>query len=156
MKSYKAAKKFISEYSERLHSDDRNDVVNFCYARLNFYRDDFEPALGYLSKINLQQSHIKLEVKNYLLMIYYELNMPEEAFYIIDTYKHYIKRDDTTADLVRQTNRNFLDLFVKLLRLKLSPEKDEISLFSKKIESAETINKQWLISKINELSTKRS
>jgi len=156
MKNYKAAGEFIREYSEKLHPDDRDDVVNFCLARLSFYIGNYEEALGYLAKINLQQSHIKLEVKNYLLMIYYELNMQEEAFYIIDSYKHYIKRDETTSNLVRQTNRNFLDLYAKLLRLKLSPDNDELFLLEKKIETAETINKKWLTGKVNELNKKRS
>ncbi|MEO8513772.1 MAG: hypothetical protein ABI543_09445 [Ignavibacteria bacterium] len=154
MKNYAAAEKFIDEYSVRLHPEDKDDVVNFCYARLNFYMGKFETALGYLAKINLQQTHIKLEVKNYLLMIYYELNMTEEAYYIIDSYRHYIKRNETASDFVMNTNRNFLETYSKLLRLKLSPEGNEIDFLLKETEQTETINKEWLIRKANEIIEK--
>lgn len=154
MKNYSAAGKFIEEYSVRLHPEDKDDVVNFCYARLNFYIGRFETALGYLAKINLQQTHIKLEVKNYLLMIYYELNMTEEAYYIIDSYKHYIKRNETASAFVMNTNRNFLETYSKLLRLKLSPDRDEIDFLLKETEQTETINKEWLIRKANEIIKK--
>ncbi len=154
MKKYDLAEKFINNYSGRLHPDDRDDIVNFCFAKLNFYRRAFEKALEYIAKINLQQTHIKLEVKNYLLMIYYELNMTEEAFYIIDTYKHYIKRNETASDLVMNTNRNFLEYYLKLLKLKVSSDKDDLILLLKKIESAETINKEWLMNKGNALIEK--
>ena len=87
-------------------------------------------------------------------MIYYELNMTEEAFYIIDTYKHYIKRNETASDLVMNTNRNFLEYYSKLLKLKVSSDKDDVILLLKKIESAETINKEWLINKGNALIEK--
>lgn len=156
MKNYDIAEKFIEEYSGRLHPDDKDDVVNFCYARLNFYRSRFETALGYLAKINLQQTHIKLEVKNYLLMIYYELDMTEEAYYIIDSYRHYIKRNETASDFVMNTNRNFLETYSKLLRLKLSPDNIEINFLLKETGSMETINKEWLIRKANEIIKKRS
>jgi hypothetical protein len=154
MKKYDMAEEFINNYSARLHPDDRGDIVNFCYAKLNFYRKAFEKALEYIAKINLQQTHIKLEVKNYLLMIYYELDMTEEAYYIIDSYKHYIKRDETASDFVMNTNRNFLDSYSGLLKLKVSHKSDEIELLLKKIGSTETLNKQWLIDKGKELIKK--
>ena len=154
MKNFEIAEKFIEEYSGRLHPDDKDDVVNFCYARLSFYRGRFETALGYLARINLQQTHIKLEVKNYLLMIYYELNMTEEAYYIIDSYRHYIKRNETASDFVMNTNRNFLEIYSKLLRSRLSPDKNEIDFLLMETEKLETINKEWLIRKANEIIKK--
>ncbi|NOS85759.1 MAG: hypothetical protein HOP31_11510 [Ignavibacteria bacterium] len=154
MKNFEAAEEFINKYSERLHPEDKDDIVNFCYARLNFYLGKFESALVCIARINLQQTHIKLEVKNYLLMIYYELDMTEEAYYIIDSYKHYIKRDETASDFVMNTNRNFLDSYSGLLKLKVSHKSDEIELLLKKIGSTETLNKQWLIDKGKELINK--
>lgn len=78
----------------------------------------------------------KINSKNLLIMLYYELNFLEELFSLIDSYKHFINRKNDISQNIKERCLPFLNNTSNLLKIKLSEDKNAASLFKKKLEEA--------------------
>lgn len=86
------------------------------------------------------------------LKIYYEPSYTEEAYSMIDSYKHFFKNNKNVSDLEKYKNNKFVDYYRRLLSVKISGKSFNLIKFKKIISGEENlIYKDWLLEKINEL-----
>ncbi len=148
----KWAEKFIKEYKGRLNSDIQEEITAYSTAILEFGKKDFIKSLNNLSKINLERSFMKLEIKNLLLMNYYELGYTEEIISLIDTYKHFLHRETKLSEQFKKANSLFLSLVSELVKAVAKKDSHSANELKMKIESTPYFSLQdWLLNKINEL-----
>ena len=148
IKEFDWAEKFIIDYKSRLNPDFAGEISDYSFAMIEFSRGEYEKALKYLSKINLEMSNMKFEIKNILIMIYYELDYSEELFSMIDTYRHYLNRDKTVSDSIRQSGTLFINLISELLKLKHNEKGGSAAKLKKGIEELQSFSiKEWISKK---------
>ena len=146
------AEKFIKAYKPRLNPDFAPEISDFSYAMIEFSRGEYEKALRYLSKINLEMSNMKIEIKNMLIMIYFELNYSEELISMIDTYRHYLNRDKTVSDSIRQSGTLFINLVSELMKMKHKEKGGSAAKLKKGIADLQGSGiKEWLSKKAEAL-----
>jgi hypothetical protein len=116
---------FIGKYSDKLSPDLRNDLRNFAYADLYFMQKKFEKALEVISKINHEFFLFKMDLKNLLMKIYYELNYTEPAFSLVDTFKHFITNSKEISELHKETIKNYIKYYFIILRIKSKQSKED-------------------------------
>lgn len=154
LKQYKWVEKFIAEYSGELPAEIRDEEKFMAYSRLYFGKKDFDKSLEMSGKINSNNPLYFLDASRNKLRIYYEQVKFEEAFLEIDRKKHYLKNNAARiAKPVIQYSKEFIDVYSKLLKFRLSPNKKELGYFMKSVLDSGTLPlKIWFIEKIKELS----
>lgn len=151
IKEFRWAYYFIDKYKERLNSQNRNDIVNFCYAIIEFESGNYPASLDLLAKINLHHPLLRFRIRNYTLLNYYELNYFEQAFSLVDSYKHMLAKDKKMKTSWKERYNAFLSLYQKLLETKFGSKKIDKDFVRKEIESKSAFMKEWLLEKVNQL-----
>lgn len=146
-------KYFIEKYKSALNPDYREDMRNFTYANYYFNLKDYGNALASISKkFDNEVFLFKTDVKNLMLQIYYELDHIEQAYSLVDSYKHFLSKTKEISESHKEVFNNFLKYYFALLKLKSGQSKESPSFIKSKIEKEKNIvNRTWLLEKIKEL-----
>ncbi len=152
MKKYEWTENFIKNYMKKLSPDHRENAYNFSMAKIYFSKDDFEKALGYISRVSYQDLYYKLEVRYYTLMIYYELSMFNEAYDLIESYRKYMIKNKLLNSQLNSKHLTFIKFCKELLRLKSTGNIKKIPQIEKAILNSKYIlHSPWLLKKLEEL-----
>ncbi len=154
MKEIKWLNEFLKNHLGKLHSDSRTNMKNFADAYILFEEKKFDKALESLSKIDYEIFHFKIDIKNLQLKIYYELNLFDEAYSLIDTYKHFIAHNKFISERYKSLAGNFVGFVHRLLKAKESEDKSEAHLIEKELkEKKNTLFEEWVRFKIADLKS---
>ncbi|HMS64642.1 MAG TPA: hypothetical protein PKD83_05240 [Ignavibacteria bacterium] len=149
---FKWAEEFIGKFKSRLNPDHSQEITDYSCAMLELSKGNFESALKFLSKINMERSNMKLDIKNLIIIIYYELNYQEELISLIDTYKHFLQRDKSVTAHSKKFNSLFLKFVSEMIKIKNSNNKSAAFILNKEIENVSYfLLKDWLLKKSSEL-----
>ena len=154
IKEFDWAEKFISDYRDHISPDNSEVVTNFSLARLSFGKGDFEKALWYINNIRtIKHIQYKLPVRDLTLMIYYELNLPAQSFYQIDSYRHFLNNNRSMLSDERfERIMGFLKFYTRLVKAKEKKNLSETGKLAEEIENTpNTLEKYWLLRKTGEL-----
>jgi len=146
------AESFIRDFQGKLQHDYRSETVGLTTAMVFFAKEKYGQALEVLTRINFDDCHHKMHLRNLTLQIYFELSHFEPALSIIDSYRHFLSREKSISELYRVYNVNFVKYFNELLNLKIGIK--EISadeLLFKVNKSPEFANKDWVVEKLKKL-----
>lgn len=147
------AESFIKKYRSRLNPNTAGEICGYSFALIEFSRGNYERALKHFAKINLEISTLKMEVKNLLLAIYYELGYREELDSLIDSHKHYLSRDKNLNDSVRTSSTIYVNSVSELVKLRFEEKGASLHNLKKKVaELKPAVLKQWLIKKTKEFN----
>ncbi len=143
---------FIENYSDRIQPELRTNMKNFAYGYLYYAKKDFEKALAYASKINHEFFLFKSDLKNLMLIIYFELGYIEPAFSMIDSYKHFIANTKELTDEFKEVYKSYLKYYADLLKIKCGQSRESPAYVKKQIEKEKSlISRKWLTDKADEL-----
>ncbi len=151
LKEFKWAYDFIEKYKNRLSSYNRNDIVNFCYATIEFESENYLASLDHLAKIDLHHPITRFRIRNYTLLNYYELGYLEQAFSLLDTYRHMLVKEKKIEKSRKERYLAFLSMYQKLLEIKGGNKKIDRDFFKNEIGSKAVFMKEWLLEKVNQL-----
>lgn len=154
MKEYDWAENFITEFNGKLAPDIREDNYLFASASIKFARRQLEGALEDVSKVKFSHYMSSLDVKSLMLKIYYEMNQFNSALDLVDAYRHIFtskRKNPVISDTYRHSNLNFLNFLTKLVKIKSSNINEDKGYLIHQIKKTETILKDWLIEKVEEL-----
>lgn len=143
---------FIENYSDEIQPDLRDNMRNFAYGYLYYARREFEKALAHASKINHEFFLFKSDLKNLMLTIYYELGYIEQAFSLIDSYKHFLANTKELQEDFKAIYKTYLKYYAELLKIKCGQSKESPSFVKKQIEKEKSlVSRNWLKDKADEL-----
>ena len=130
----------------------KEEIVQYSNAMIEFNKGNYETALKNLSKINLEISNMKLDIKNLLVIIYHELSYNEELISLIDTYKHYLARDKNISEKAKHIYTDFINLVSELLKIKLKEKSGSVFKLKKGIKEIQVSGfREWFMTKADEL-----
>jgi hypothetical protein len=151
IKEFDWAHNFIGKYKDRLNNEHKGDIVNFSYSIIEFENRNYRASLDRLSKINLQHPLLRFRIRNYSLLNYYELGNYEQAFLMLDAYRHMLEKDKKVEAERKKRYSLFLFYYQKLLDMKSGRLKNETELLKTGIEKNAVFMKSWLLEKVDEL-----
>ena len=143
--------KFISDYKDKLPQELRESLFNYSMAQLNFYKGNFDKSLEFIIKFQTKDMMLKFFIKNLQLSIYYELNDRVSFDYSIDTFRHFIKKNNLTNESRSIVQAKYSDYVNRLFKLREKSNAFELSKLKKEITDNKATNKIWLLEKIKEL-----
>ncbi len=148
------AENFIAAFSGELSPESRELVVNYALARLNFEKKLFDNTLKHLSTIkSVRHIQYKLPIRDLTLMVYYELSQSTQAYYQIDSYRHFLTNNRKSLSESRfERISNFLKYFTRLVKLKEKGNSGELRKLKKELdECLNILERKWLNEKVKEL-----
>ncbi len=156
VKEYEFAKEVFKRFEPGLNEEDRINVSGFCLGVICYSEGNYNEAIEYLSRANFKNFIFRVQVKILLLKSFYLLNLAEQVYQMIDTFKHYIAREQSLLQEHRDAYLDFLNCMIRLNKIKNEPGKKEYELVKLK-KDAEMISynpfliKTWLIDELNSI-----
>jgi hypothetical protein len=149
MKELEWCERFIKQYEPLLDPKNKNNPSSLCRSRLSFAKGKYEEAMRDLSKItSLDKASYKTSMKNLTLMIYFEMGWSIQALEVVDSYRHFLSRDNILPQAQKERNANFLKFYNYLLKLSGNPEL--IKKMRSEISVSYNVNeRQWLLEKLD-------
>ena len=155
-KDIKFTEDFISNYKDKIPAEHRENLYHYSMAVLNYSKKNFEKSLEYIAKVQGKDLLMKFSIKHLQLNIYYELNDRVAFDYSYDALKHFIKSINLTNESRIVTRVKYGEYIKALFNLREKPDAFKLSCLKKEITENKTLNKEWLLRKINELEKVKS
>ena len=142
----------MTAYRNKLDPRHKDFAVNFAMAEILSARKNYNKALEYLSRINIEFSAEKFQVKALMLKIYYETGSYENAYSLIDSSRHFLRNDKQLPDSRKKSFLTFLSFGSQLINIKLNPDEKKSVTLKKSIHRSRFFSgRDWLMEKIEEL-----
>lgn len=155
VKEFEWAEKFINNHRTDVHIDFRDSSFNFCYSQLYLLRGEYDKALESLSKVQTFDFKDKQNVNQSLLQIYFCKNETESFLSLVDSFRHFLKRNDKVRKLDFKMLNNFITYIKRLYGIKhsrLKTDKADLNFLKKELErNNEISSRKWLLERIDEL-----
>lgn len=146
------AKSFINTYINDVHEKERDNLFNHAYFLYYGYTGEYQKALDFMHKINLDKLIYKYDEHALKVKIYYEMGVIEPGLYSIRTFKAFLKNNPIVYGSRQRKYYNFLLYSEKLFHQKIGIKKTDLDFLYDKIKKDRSVsNKQWLLTKIRDL-----
>ncbi len=156
LEEYDWLEKFISKYSDDLRPENKDDLVNLAKAHLYFGKKDFLNSLHSIDKVRNEFLLYKIQVRNLKFKLYFELNFIEEAYKLIDSFRHFLKENTEINEIFKERAIDFIGIYVKLLNGKSDTSAIDFESLRARIDNMQGYElRPWMLSKLNELVKKR-
>ncbi|MBK8551057.1 MAG: hypothetical protein IPL53_08380 [Ignavibacteria bacterium] len=153
LKKFKWTIEFIKEFNPKLKSDIRDNIYSYSLAEYYFHKKRFDKAMRYFHKIELNHFMLRVDLRNLMLMTYYELDLFENAISLIDSYKHFLSNTKVLSDTEKRKCKNFVLTVQNMIRYKTSSKPVSKFLIRKNL-SNDMHNKSWAAERFAELEEK--
>jgi hypothetical protein len=153
---------FIDGHQEQLSPENKDMVISYSFARMNFEKGAFVEALKCLNGIKtIKHIQFKLPIRDLTLMVLYELAEYSQAYYQIDSYRHFLTNNKNfLADSRYERINSFVKAYTKLIKLRdktKSAVNSKISAETAKLKcelekNSNIQERSWLLQKVSELN----
>lgn len=149
------AYEFIDKYSAELRPELRDNLSLYSRALIDYRLGKYEESLSNIAKVKYDLVAFKSDVKTLMLRIFYELKLEDQAAAVADSARHYIKTAKEFNDYFRTGYRNFLNFYMKILKLRVSDARSksaDAKVLGKEMDAEKNlIQRKWLMEKIEEM-----
>lgn len=114
---FEYAEEYILKFQDKL-SEEKENSLNFCFGYVSYYKGELDKALDYFSKTNFSNYLIKIQVKILLLQLSIDKGYFDQAELMIDSFRHYIPREKSILDSVKNSMLEFLKITSDLIKIK--------------------------------------
>ncbi len=135
---------FIIQYKEKLMPKDKENAYTYNLAYLHFYKKDFRKTLRLLQSVEFTDVYYQLDAKALLLKTYYEANDSDALISTIDSFKAFLKRNQSISEYQNKAYSNFVKIVQALAEIKYE-HKGELQILESKIAQTKPLaDISWL------------
>lgn len=139
---------YVLKYINELHDEHIVNMRYYSAAFINFERGQFEKALDCINSVKYDYFMFKLDVRNLMFKIYYELEYIEQAYSMLETIKRFLSNSKDLSDVLILRERNFVKFASELLKIRSSKLSYGYDFLRKKIQNEKVLEcKKWLLQK---------
>ena len=150
------ALKYIEKYKHNL-TEEKKNTLDFCHAYIAYRQGRHDEALELLSKTGFTNFIMKIQVRLLLLQLTYEKQYFDQALTMIDSFRHYVSRENLLLEKLKTTLLRFLTITGDMIKHNTGVDKnvkDAVHKIRFNIENLETNHfgiKLWLEERAAEL-----
>ena len=149
------AERFLLNFKNKLHVSEKELYFALANATLNIKKRNFNEALGNLSKCKSTNPFVKITIKRFQIVIYYELGYFEELDSLLDSCKHFISNDKIVTDSAKHIFSSFINMVQRMAELKSGNHKKDkefiLQTLKDETQKNNATNKIWILEKLAEL-----
>lgn len=145
-------KVFIKKYSKLAHPAFRDSLHNFGFAYFYNSTGEYERSLQFLISIKIDYFIFKIDIKNLTLINFYKTGSFEEALYLIQSYRKFLKHNHLVASNSRIRYMNFINFMEKIILYRLGNRDIDILYMEYRLNKIQNIAfKKLLLELLKEL-----
>lgn len=148
---FELVKTFIKEYSPFVKERFRNNVISYNLANYHFYKKNYDEVIKILRDVEYEDIFYNTNSKTTLLKTYYETQEYDPLFFLLESFRAYINRNKSIPDSRKVLFKNLIRFTKKLANLPPNSKKALQKLKQEVTERKNTINRSWLLEKIEEM-----
>ena len=153
LKRYKWVENFITKNRRKLHPEQKENMYHYSLAKLYFERGMYRQAQDSFENVKLSFKMFRVDLKNMMLKTYYELNLIENVYSLIKSYREFLRTDKTISVERKSAYRSFVNITQKLLDARETGKKPLLLYIESRLKEKKNIfDRQWLNEKVSELS----
>lgn len=141
---------FINNRAKLLKQEHRENAVNFCMARLYWYKKEWNNVIQQLAIVEFKDAFYNLDAKMMLATSYYELNELDTLEYLLDAFYTSLYRNKDLSEKKIVAYKPFIAFTKKLVKLRDRDTKGLINLKDQITQVKGIHGKGWLLEKINQ------
>ncbi|MCB0724148.1 MAG: hypothetical protein KDC73_05560 [Ignavibacteriae bacterium] len=166
-KEFEWAEKFLYDYKDKLRRSERNNSYNYNLA-LKFYTQGsltsdpderkyfYETSLNLLSMVKIEDYFYETRVKLYQIRIYFELDELQRTLFLLDTLKHFLKKNKVMPKDTKERFKSFADHVYHLIKLRSGSDRVSFEEFKESVKNAPMISsRNWLRKQVERLEADR-
>lgn len=145
----KFAEKFLFDYKNKLIPEFRKNTISLAKAQILFAQKSYDEALNIINKIDYLNSIFYLKSKILQSKIYYMQKEVSAQFYLIDSVKHYLKRNEDKIS--RSSYQLYWKYFLYLQRMVNTSNATKSKMLELRYDLEQEKNiasKEWLLQNI--------
>ncbi len=144
------AEKFIQTYSDKLPIDNRDNIILYNSALLQFHQGNFEKVVEQLREVETENPTYALGGKLLLLKAYYELQDDLVLTPLRDSFRLYLKQSSSLEPRLKERYLNTLRFVEKLGALTPGDKKAAKKLRKKVKKTRQVAERSWILEKLDE------
>ncbi|MBS1513596.1 MAG: hypothetical protein JSS63_01090 [Bacteroidetes bacterium] len=140
------AEQFLFDYKNKLIPEFKKDTISLAKAQILFAKKDYDEALNIINKIDYLNSIFYLKSKILQSKIYYMQKETNSQYYLIDSVKHYLKRNE--SKLSKSSYQLYWKYFVYLQKMINPNNNTKSKLLDLRFDLERETNiasKEWLL-----------
>ncbi len=145
------AESFVTNNIKKLQKESAENMQNYAMALIAQEKNNYNKALEYASKVKMEFSNFKYDIKVIILSCYYELGEIEPALYQLTNFKLFLKQNKEISEVGKNAFLFFASSYEKLLKLKLEFDEYNLNELDKQIDKNSSAFQTWFKEKITEL-----
>lgn len=150
LKEFDYALRVINNHRNELPADRRENMHLYATALYDFHTGNFRQALSNCQKVKLNHFVLKFELKNLMLMIFFELGLESDARSVIDSYRHFFSNNEIISNSEVRKQKAFIEVITNLFAYRNAKDNSKGYQLKKLFEN-ELPNKKWVEEKLTEL-----
>ncbi|MCB0728988.1 MAG: hypothetical protein KDD00_16095 [Ignavibacteriae bacterium] len=144
--------KFVKDnFFDLLLPEFKENMNLFTEAFYNYSKGNWEKALENALRIKPDHFIFKYDLRDLTGMLYYELNDYESFTYLMDSHKHFLKKNKNVSEKYKNWYDIFISNIYRLLKIKLNFDEYELIRFEKVVEEGISGGTSYFTAKIKEL-----
>lgn len=145
---------FLERNLDKLPKESQDNMRDFCYALMEYDKQNYPKALEYISKVKYEFFYFRYDVKNLLLKCFYELDMFEQALYLITNYKLFLKQNKNISKDAKRIYSQHIRSIEKITKLKMKYDEFEAVKLKDEMKTMVPQSVKWAQEKLDELTKK--
>ena len=145
------AERFFEKYKGKLLPELADSTVALAKTQILYFKKQYDKALEVLNGVTYNNFYFYLSSKKLLAMIYYDMEKTEPILYIVDSARHYLKRNTKVSIINKEFYLKFFNYVHKLVNLDYNQRKKIESLKYELLKERNVSSKEWLLTRIEQL-----
>jgi hypothetical protein len=145
---------FLERNLDKIPKESRENMRDFSYSLLEYDKQNYPKALEYISKVKYEFFYFRYDVKNLLLKCFYELDMFEQALYLITNYKLFLKQNKNISKDAKRIYSQHIKSIEKVTKLKMKFDEFEAVKFREEMKTMVPQSVKWAQQKLEDLIKK--
>ncbi len=146
------AKQFLGENLKLLQPDLQENTELYCKALLELNLKNYNSSLGYLSKVKLTDTVLKMRVRLYYFINYYETGSLEAGLSLIDSFRHFLKENKKIPEYLLDRVNTCLKYCSSIINAKINNKSLDYAIYIEAKENTSSYwGRDWILEKMQEL-----
>lgn len=147
LKQFDWAEKVIHDFQEYLDKDERDDLVNFSMALINYEKKDYKKALRLFSQVEYKSVLMNLVSRSYIIRMLYEQDEWGVLEAQLESVQNYLRRKEVIG-YHKIPYKNYVKFTKKLMKSDIMSRSEKEKLKTEITESQNLPAKDWLLTQL--------
>lgn len=147
----------LSRYINEIEGKGNTGIKYYFEALIFFHEGNFKSALHSINRLDLKNIAMDkfglfFDIRFLKFKIFYELDQIEDSLSMIDSFEHFLKKDERINVSIKPAYYGFIKYYKIFIQCKIREDYSLLNAGPEKIRNENVHEKKWLIKKAQELS----